>query len=175
MGAGFHAPQPRWGTPITSHSGRFGLIFVAYMLALSAALGSAVAVKDKGRPQTVWTAQVAQGGGSHLPLGRLMLFTADGEPNEPGALSASASRPQCRRVTTPCVSLHVPLPGAAQLSGHAYNVDPARIKVVVYVLTNEWYVQPLADAPFTDISADGSWTCSIHPWQSILVLLVDPA
>jgi hypothetical protein len=43
------------------------------------------------------------------------------------------------------------------------------------VLTNQWYVQPYVDAPFTDIASDGSWTTYTHPWQSIVVLLVDPA
>jgi hypothetical protein len=46
--------------------------------------------------------------------------------------------------------------------------------VVIYVLTNQWYVQPYIDAPFTNISADGSWSSYTHPWNSIVVLLVDP-
>ena len=75
----------------------------------------------------------------------------------------------------PVVTLNTPQPGANQLSGWAYNVDFTRIKVVIYVLTNQWYVQPYADAPFTDIASDGSWTSYTHPWQSIVVLLVDPA
>lgn len=75
----------------------------------------------------------------------------------------------------PEVTLNTPAAGSTQLSGYAYNVDPTQTKVVIYVLTNEWYVQPFADAPFTNISTDGSWTSSTHPWQSIVVLLVDPA
>ena len=75
----------------------------------------------------------------------------------------------------PTVTLDTPAPGASQLSGHAYNIDPTEIKVVIYVLTNQWYVQPFADAPLTNISADGSWTSYIHPWSSIVVLLVNPA
>src|SRR5271166_2975526 len=75
----------------------------------------------------------------------------------------------------PAVSLNTPSPGATQLSGHAYNVDSTTTKVVIYVLTNQWYVQPFVDAPFTDISADRSWTSSTNPWSSIVVLLVDSA
>jgi len=75
----------------------------------------------------------------------------------------------------PAVTINPPTPGATQLSGHAYHVDPSKIKVVIYVLTNEWYVQPFVDAPFTNISTDGSWTSSTNPWSSIVVLLVDPA
>jgi hypothetical protein len=73
------------------------------------------------------------------------------------------------------VTLDTPAPGATQLSGHAYNVDPSTTKVVIYALTNEWYVQPLADAPFTNISADGSWTSSTNGWSGLVVLLVNPA
>ena len=75
----------------------------------------------------------------------------------------------------PSVTLNTPAPGATQLSGNAYNVDTNTIKVVIYVLTNEWYVQPFVDAPFTNISSDGSWTSSTNPWSSIVVLLVNPA
>ena len=75
----------------------------------------------------------------------------------------------------PAVTLDTPAPGASQLSGHAYNVDTNTIKVVFFVLTNEWYVQPFVNSPFTNISADGSWTSSTNPWSSIVVLLVNPA
>ena len=73
------------------------------------------------------------------------------------------------------VVIDAPAAGATQLSGHAYNVDPNTTKVVIYVLTNEWYVQPLANAPFTSIAADGSWHSSTNPWTSIVVLLVNPS
>ena len=73
------------------------------------------------------------------------------------------------------VTLNTPAAGATQLSGHAYNVDPTTTKVVIYALTNQWYVQPLIDAPFTNINADGSWTSSTNPWSSLVVLLVNPA
>ncbi len=76
---------------------------------------------------------------------------------------------------TPAVSLDPPAAGATQLSGRACNVDPTQVKVVIYALTNEWYVQPFVDAPFTDISANGSWSSLTHPWSSIVVLLVNPA
>lgn len=88
-----------------------------------------------------------------------------------GGTSVSSGGPQGQ----PSVSLNVPSSGATQLSGHAYNVDTTKIKVVIYVLTNQWYVQPLVDAPFTNINSDGSWTSSTHPWNAIVVLLVDPA
>lgn len=61
--------------------------------------------------------------------------------------------------------------GSAQVSGHAFNADPTKIKVVVYALRDEWYIQPQIDVPFTNISADGSWESSTHPWDRIEVLL----
>jgi hypothetical protein len=75
----------------------------------------------------------------------------------------------------PAVTLDTPAAGATQLSGRAYNVDPTKIKVVIYALTNQWYVQPLVATPFTNISADGTWVSATNPWSSIVVLLVDPA
>ena len=84
--------------------------------------------------------------------------------------SSNAGQP----VGQPAVTLNTPSPGATQLSGHAYNTDTTT-KVVIYALTNEWYVQPFVDAPFTNIYADGSWTSSTNPWSSIVVLLVNPA
>jgi hypothetical protein len=75
----------------------------------------------------------------------------------------------------PTVTLDPPNPGASQLYGNAYNVDPSTTSVVIYALTNEWYVQPLIDMPFTSISADSSWTSSTYPWSSLVILLVNPA
>lgn len=74
----------------------------------------------------------------------------------------------------PSVTLDTPSAGASQLSGHASNY-PSTAKIVIYALTNEWYVQPLVDAPFTTIQSDGSWTSSTYPWSVLVVLLVDPA
>jgi hypothetical protein len=76
--------------------------------------------------------------------------------------------------TQPGVTIDTPMPGASQLSGKAYNVDITTDKIVIYVLTNEWYVQPYVATPFTDISSDGSWTSSTHGWQDIVVLVVNP-
>jgi len=74
----------------------------------------------------------------------------------------------------PTVILNTPPAGENQLSGFACNVDTTKIKVVIYALTNQWYVQPYVDAPFTNISSDGSWTNSTNYWKSLVILLVDP-
>ncbi len=75
----------------------------------------------------------------------------------------------------PAIFLNAPADGATELFGHAYNIDSSKLKVVIYALTNKWYVQPSVDAPFTNLSRDGSWESSTHLWASIVVLLVDPA
>ncbi|MBV8900434.1 MAG: hypothetical protein JOY92_10035, partial [Verrucomicrobia bacterium] len=72
------------------------------------------------------------------------------------------------------VTLNPPAAGATQLSGNAYGIDPNTTKVVIYALTNQWYVQPRVDAPFTDISTNGSWESSTNAWSSLIVLLVNP-
>jgi hypothetical protein len=43
---------------------------------------------------------------------------------------------------------------------------------VIYVLTNQWYVQPYLGA-FITIQSDGSWQSFTYPWQAIVVLLVN--
>jgi hypothetical protein len=75
----------------------------------------------------------------------------------------------------PSITLNTPATGATQLSGGTHNVDTTVDKVVVYALTNQWYVQPLDTAAFTNIGSDGSWSTSTHYWNAIVALLVNPA
>ena len=75
----------------------------------------------------------------------------------------------------PTVTINSPAAGATRLSGSVCNAENSTDKVVIYALTNEWYVQPLAVAPFTNISTDGSWESSTNPWLGLVVLLVNPA
>lgn len=77
--------------------------------------------------------------------------------------------------TEPTVTLAAPAAGASQLFGSTTNADPSTMDVVFYALTNQWYVQPFVDAPFTKINADGSWSSSTNPWSTLVVLLVNPA
>jgi len=76
---------------------------------------------------------------------------------------------------SPTIILNTPAAGASQLSGFANNIDAANVKVVIYVMTNMWWIQPWAAHPYTDICSDGSWTSYTHPWDRIAVLLVNPA
>jgi hypothetical protein len=47
------------------------------------------------------------------------------------------------------------------------------MQVVLYAKTDQWYVQPFTDAPFTKIADDGTWANGTHPWSRIVALLVD--
>ena len=46
-------------------------------------------------------------------------------------------------------------------------------RVVLYALSGIWWVQPLADRPFTDIRADSTWSSRTHPGIVYAALLVD--
>jgi hypothetical protein len=61
------------------------------------------------------------------------------------------------------------------LVGYTCNVDTTKTKVVIYALTNQWYVQPFVSSPFTDIQSDGTWASTTHGWNALVALLVDPA
>ena len=51
--------------------------------------------------------------------------------------------------------------------------DPNAYRVVVYALTDHWYVQPTRDEPLTLINNDGTWATETHLGTSYAVILVD--
>jgi hypothetical protein len=77
--------------------------------------------------------------------------------------------------TKPMLLVNPPAVGATSFSGYAYSIDRASTKIVVYNLTNQWYVQPTSSAPFTNIATDGSWRTSTSVWSKLAVLAVNPA
>jgi hypothetical protein len=59
------------------------------------------------------------------------------------------------------------------ISGTIKGVEkPETFKIVLYAHTDWWYVQPLADSPYTDIGTDGHWSSWTHLGQRYAVLLV---
>src|SRR5712691_7788822 len=50
----------------------------------------------------------------------------------------------------------------------------ANCRVVIYVRTNKWWVQPFADSPFTPVK-DGKWSTDTHLGHEYAALLVRPA
>lgn len=64
-------------------------------------------------------------------------------------------------------------PGDGQIYGIANNIDANKIRVVLWALTNKWYVQPTIANPYTTICDDGSWHNWTHGWQTMVAVLVD--
>ncbi len=63
--------------------------------------------------------------------------------------------------------------GDSTVSGVAKNYGPGQARVVLYAMTDRWYVQPTVQAPFTSLDNAGSWTTTTHPWDRLAALLVD--
>jgi predicted NUDIX family NTP pyrophosphohydrolase len=64
--------------------------------------------------------------------------------------------------------------GAPTIRGTTSNADHARQRVVLWALTNVWYLQRAADgSPFVQVRDDGTWEAPTHPWQRIVAVLVD--
>lgn len=59
------------------------------------------------------------------------------------------------------------------IAGVVAGPSPQRYRVVLYVLTDSWYVQPLVAAPYTDVDSEGKWSAWIHTGKSYAALLVD--
>ena len=51
--------------------------------------------------------------------------------------------------------------------------EPNAYRVVVYALTDHWYVQPTRDESLTLINNDGTWATQTHLGTSYAALLVD--
>lgn len=52
-------------------------------------------------------------------------------------------------------------------------VDPNAVRVVLWAGTDQWYVQPFVNDPYTAVASDGTWRNSTHPWDKMVALLVD--
>jgi hypothetical protein len=59
--------------------------------------------------------------------------------------------------------------------GRVSGEHPERYKVVIYALTDHWYIQPDRDAYLTDIKEDGTWTTVIRLGQQYGVAVVVPS
>jgi len=63
--------------------------------------------------------------------------------------------------------------GNRTIYGVANNIDASQVRVVLWALTNIWYVQPLIASPYTNICDDGSWQNWTHGWKTMVAVLVD--
>src|SRR5271166_2324828 len=58
------------------------------------------------------------------------------------------------------------------IEGRVKGARPGE-RIVVFALSGVWWVQPLADQPFTAIQPDSTWKTSTHPGSAYAALLVD--
>ena len=98
--------------------------------------------------------------------GQVATVDAKLNPKCPGEIIGSLSLP-------PEIKIVGLSPGASTVHGMANNIDASKTRVVMWALTNNWYVQPYTDSPYTTICGDGSWSNYTHSWKRIVVLLVD--
>src|SRR6516165_4582367 len=59
------------------------------------------------------------------------------------------------------------------IEGRVRGAQPGE-KIVVLAKTDRWWVQPLADQPFTPIREDSTWRNSTHYGMEYAALLVGP-
>jgi len=60
-----------------------------------------------------------------------------------------------------------------RIEGTVSGVEPAEYKVVIYAFAGgKWWVQPLTDAPLTDIGANSTWQTDTHRGFQYAALLV---
>lgn len=103
-----------------------------------------------------------------------ILGTASCQDGNKGADPQNASGIVGDPSKTPTIAIVGLAPGAGNISGTANNLDTSKVRVVLWVKTDQWYVQPLIASPWTYVQGNGSWTNWTHPWNRALALLVDP-
>lgn len=59
------------------------------------------------------------------------------------------------------------------IEGSVNGARPGQ-RIVLYARSGDWYVQPFADQPFTDIQPDSKWSSSTHLGTEYAALLVEP-
>jgi hypothetical protein len=91
------------------------------------------------------------------------------------AIGCTSPRPQ----GTPSIGFtHIPPAGDGNpgillaIAGKVKAARPGQ-KVVLFAHSGVWWVQPLADQPFTPIQRDSTWKTSTHPGSEYAALLVD--
>ena len=59
------------------------------------------------------------------------------------------------------------------IEGRVIGARPAQ-QIVLYARSGAWWVQPLADQPYTKLQPDSTWKNSTHPGTEYAALLVEP-
>ena len=85
------------------------------------------------------------------------------------------------KASTGAVIEFTKIPPAAQggqervdaIAGRVIGARPGQ-RIVIYARSGPWWVQPLADNPFTPIQADAKWSTTTHLGYEYAALLVEP-
>ena len=85
--------------------------------------------------------------------------------------AASARTPSIEFVTVPEFGEGGPQ-RLVKIEGHAIGGRPGQ-RIVIYARSGGWWVQPMANEPFTTIQSDGSWRNDTHVGTEYAALLVD--
>jgi hypothetical protein len=98
----------------------------------------------------------------------------------PAARAESRQKPRARQARVKLSITSVPPKGAGPdrleaIAGRVSGVRPKDYRIVIYALTDMWYVQPYIDFPLTTINPDGRWESTIHLGSEYAVLLVKPS
>jgi hypothetical protein len=94
------------------------------------------------------------------------------------AVAQNAKQPAPKKATASITITLVPSAGPGETSfgdiaGTVKNAPPDS-KVVIWSLGETWYVQPYADAPFTNIGKDSKWSATVHGGYAFAAALVLP-
>jgi len=94
------------------------------------------------------------------------------------ALALCAQVPRTPTIKITFVPAYDPAGGPDKMQtieGTSNGCSPKDCRVVLFSLTNRWYVQPTAASPRTFIGDDGTWRAQIHLGAEYAALLVRPA
>jgi hypothetical protein len=96
-------------------------------------------------------------------------------------LIASTTLQKARADDAPSITITSPAPFGrggetprGPIEGMAKGSNLSDLKVVIYTLTDQWYVNPTIDEPFTEIARDGSWHANITLGHTYAAMLVKP-
>lgn len=94
-------------------------------------------------------------------------------PVAPATETEAVRQPEIRITTVPAYDPRGGSVALEPIAGAVFGVnDPTSYRVVIYALTNHWWVQPLANAPFTEIDSRGKWNTQSHLGAQYAALLV---
>lgn len=89
-----------------------------------------------------------------------------------GVTKSTILRPTIRITKIPVYDPEGGPASLAKIEGDISGVIPEDFRVVLYSLTDKWYIQPNQDNPFIEIRQDGKWNAEIHTGTRYAALLV---